>query len=63
LTKEQLFRLFIAFHDGTISEADLHTLKTFVSQESAEPWLDELMDQLADEESKASLSTLRSNQL
>ena len=63
MTKEQLFRLFIAFREGTISEADLHTLKTFINQDAAEPWLNELMDQFADVESQDSLSLLRSNQL
>lgn len=63
MTKDQLFRLFIAFRDGNISGEDLHTLTTFVNQDSDDQWLDQLMDSFKDEQSQQMLSSLRSDRL
>lgn len=63
MTKDQLFRLFIAFRDGNISEEELHTLATFVNQDFEDQWLDQLMDSFHDEESQQAISSLRSDRM
>ncbi|WP_164108386.1 MULTISPECIES: FecR family protein [Sphingobacterium] len=63
MTKDQLFRLFIAFRDGNISEEELHTLTKFVNQDAEDQWLDQLIDSFKDEESQQALSSLRSERM
>lgn len=46
MTKEKLFQLIVAFRDGSITESDLLTLQAFVKSGAAEPWLEEIIDQL-----------------
>ena len=63
MTKDQLFRLFIVFRDGNISEEELHTLTKFVNQDTEDQWLDQLMDSFKDEQSQQALSSLRSDRM
>lgn len=63
MTKDQLYSLFLKFRDGSITGEELRILKLFISADSGNAWLRELIENFNDEESAEFLSDTDSDAL